>query len=117
MEVGAAIARVLSKRPERIALIASSSWSHAFLTPKHHFAYPDVESDTEMYDALVRGDFGYWRGVTNDQVYDRGQQEMRNYCALMGAMEEMGCRETSYHAFIESCSQNSNKCFLVYEPR
>jgi len=117
MEVGAAVARVLSKRPERIALIASSSWSHAFLTPKHHFAYPDVESDTEMYDALVRGDFGHWRGVTNDQVYDRGQQEMRNWWALMGAMEEAGCREPSYHAFIESYSQNSNKCFVVYEPR
>lgn len=116
MEVGAAVARVLQDRPERIALIASSSWSHAFLTPKHNFVYPDVENDRQMYDALVRGDFEFWRSVTNEQIYDRGQQEMRNWFALMGAMEALGHETPRYHAFLESYSQNSNKCFAVYGP-
>ena len=117
MEVGAAVARVLKQGVGRIALIASSSWSHAFLTPKHQFVYPDVESDRRMYDALVRGDFEHWRDVTNEEVYDRGQQEMRNWWALMGAMEEFGHETPNYHAYIESYSQNSNKCFVVYEAR
>jgi len=34
MQVGAAVAEVLAASPYRAALIASSSWSHAFLSPK-----------------------------------------------------------------------------------
>ena len=79
MEVGTAVVRVLSLRPERIALTAPLSWSRAFLTSKHDFVYPDVENDRAMYDVLARGDFDFWRNVTNEQVYDRGQQEMRNW--------------------------------------
>jgi len=47
-DLGGASARVLSASPWRVALIASSSWSHAFLTPKHHLLYPDVEADRAM---------------------------------------------------------------------
>ena len=39
-DVGAAVARALADSPWRVALIASSSWSHAFLTTKHHWIYP-----------------------------------------------------------------------------
>src|SRR5918911_5314390 len=42
-DLGAACARVVEKSPWRVALIASSSWSHAFLTPKHSLLYPDIE--------------------------------------------------------------------------
>ena len=45
MEVGAATARVMRESPWRTALIASSSWSHAFLTDKNHQLYPDIEAD------------------------------------------------------------------------
>jgi len=34
-DLGAACARVLRKSPWRVALVASSSWSHAFMTRKH----------------------------------------------------------------------------------
>jgi hypothetical protein len=33
MDVGAAIAEVLAASPYRVALVASSSWSHCFLSP------------------------------------------------------------------------------------
>ncbi len=42
MEVGAATARVLQASPWRVAMIASSSWSHAFLTEKTWWVHPDM---------------------------------------------------------------------------
>lgn len=117
MEMGAAVARVLKRSPWKVAVVASSSWSHAFLTPKHHFMYPDVENDRKLYDALVKGDFDYWRSVTEPEVVDRGEQEVLNWWALLGAMEELGHKEPSYHGYVESYVMNSNKCFAAYDPR
>lgn len=117
MEVGASIARAAKRSPWRVALVASSSWSHAFLVPKHHFLYPDVESDRRLYEALVQGDFDYWRGVTEPEVVDRGQQEVLNWWCLLGAMEELGNKEPAYHGYVESYVMNSNKCFVAYSPR
>lgn len=39
-EVGQATARVLKNSPWRVAVLASSSWSHAFLTEKNNWIYP-----------------------------------------------------------------------------
>jgi hypothetical protein len=117
MALGAGIADVLRASPWRVALVASSSWSHAFLTPKHHFLYPDVEEDRKLYDALARGDFDYWRAVSGDEVVDRGQQEVLNWWCLMGAMERLGHGSPDYHGYVESYVMNSNKAFAVYNPR
>ncbi len=117
MELGAAAARVLKASPWRVALVASSSWSHAFLTPKHHFLYPDVDADRELYAAMTRGDFAYWHGVTEEEVVDRGQQEVLNWWCLLGAMEELGHSAPDYHGYVESYVMNSNKAFAVYNPR
>src|SRR5690349_7568211 len=56
-DLGAACARVLAASPWRVALIASASWSHAFLTRKHHYLYPDLEADRELFKAMVDGDY------------------------------------------------------------
>lgn len=117
MEVGAAVARALKRSPWKVALVASSSWSHAFLTPKHYFMYPDVENDRKLYDALVAGDFDTWRKVTEAEVVDRGQQEVLNWWVLMGAMEALGLKTPDYHGYVQSYVMNSNKAFAVYNPR
>jgi len=117
MEVGAAVARVLKRSPWKVALVASSSWSHAFLTPKHYFMYPDVEEDRKLYEALSRGDYDYWRRVTEPEVVDRGQQEVLNWWTLQGAMEALGHGAPDYHGYVESYVMNSNKCFALYSPR
>jgi hypothetical protein len=114
MEVGAAVARVLQRSPWRVALVASSSWSHAFLTPKHYFIYPDMEADRQLYDRMVRGDYDYWRRKTEADVVDAGQQEVLNWWALMGAMEQLGRSGPAYHGYIESYVMNSNKAFAVW---
>ncbi len=116
MEVGAAVARVIAKSPWRVALIASSSWSHAFLVPKHHFLYPDVAEDRKLYDALAAGNYDYWRGVSEGEVVDRGEQEVLNWWCLMGAMEELGRKTPDYSGYIETHIFNSNKAFAYYNP-
>jgi hypothetical protein len=117
MEVGAAVARALARSPWKVALVASSSWSHAFLVPKHYFIYPDVDNDRRLYEALVAGDFDTWRKVTEAEVVDRGQQEVLNWWALMGAMEALGHKSPDYHGYVESYVMNSNKAFAIYAPR
>ena len=114
-DLGAACARVVEKSPWRVALIASSSWSHAFLTRKHHLLYPDIEADRALYNALQAGDYTAWRERPLSAIEDSGQQEVLNWMCLMGGMKELGRRpsETSY---VESWIFNSNKCFAVYPP-
>jgi Catalytic LigB subunit of aromatic ring-opening dioxygenase len=115
MEVGAATALALRESPWRVALIASSSWSHAFLTDKHHQLYPDIEADRRLYEALRHGDYEAWRARTLAEVEDSGQQEMLNWYMLAGAMEALG-RKPDECDFIETWIFNSNKCFAVYKP-
>src|SRR4030095_3771432 len=49
-------ARGMAASPGRVALIASSSWSHAFLTPKNYLLHPDIPADRPLYEALRTGD-------------------------------------------------------------
>src|SRR5206468_3081770 len=44
-DIGRATARLLRESPWRVALVGSSSWSHAFLTEKNGWIYPDRDSD------------------------------------------------------------------------
>jgi hypothetical protein len=115
MEVGAAVARVMRESPWRTALVASSSWSHAFLTDKHHQLYPDIEADRQLYEALRVGDYESWRRRPLSSIEESGQQEMLNWYMLAGAMEELG-RKPDECDFIETWSFNSNKCFAVFKP-
>ena len=115
MQAGAAAARALRESPWRAALIASSSWSHAFLTDKHHQLYPDVAADRALYEALRGGDYEAWRGTPLPAIEASGQQEMLNWFMLAGAMEELG-RKPDECEFMETWIFNSNKCFAVFKP-
>jgi hypothetical protein len=115
MEVGAATARAMRESPWRVALVASSSWSHAFLTDKNHQLYPDVPADRRLYEALRVGDYETWRGTPLAAIEESGQQEMLNWCMLAGAMEELG-RKPDECEFVETWSFNSNKCFATFRP-
>lgn len=115
MEVGAATARVMRDSPWRTALIASSSWSHAFLTDKHYQLYPDTEADRRLYEALRAGDYDTWRRTSLAAIEASGQQELLNWFMLVGAMEALG-RKPDECDFVESWAFNSNKCFAVFKP-
>ncbi|WP_262699547.1 MULTISPECIES: extradiol ring-cleavage dioxygenase [Streptomyces] len=116
MEVGRAVARAFADSDLRVALVASSSWSHAFNTDKTWRLQPDVAADRELYEALTRGRFEVWRGRTRAELENSGQQELLNWFTLAGAMEELGRRTPDWSDFVESYVFNSSKVFAVYKP-
>lgn len=115
MELGAATARAIMDSPHRVALIASSSWSHAFLTEKHHWLWPDINSDRQRFEELKAGDYAAWRTISTAQIEDAGQQEMLNWMCLAGAMEELD-RKPEIIDYIETYVSNSSKCIAVLKP-
>lgn len=115
-QVGGAVARALQRSPWRVAVVASSSWSHSFLVQKHSRLFPDVEADKRYYEALKNGDWELWRNTTLEEVEDRGHHELLNWFCLAGAMHELGRKKPDESVFLESWITNSDKVFAVYRP-
>jgi hypothetical protein len=113
-DVGAAVADICSQASSRVALIASSSWSHAFLNEKSHFVLPDTDRDRELFGLLKDGKPGAWRDVTLAEVEDAGQHEMLNWFCLAGAVDRLGV-QPQWLDLIETDLFTSNKVFGVYE--
>src|SRR5579871_3473960 len=108
-DMGAAIARIFRDSRYRVALVASSSWSHAFLTAKHHGLYPDHESDRLRLSDLRSNRLVTWRALEADTIRSAGQQEFLNWICLAGAMAELG-RKVEVLDYIETYVMNSDKC-------
>ena len=115
MDMGAAAARVLRASPWRVALVASSSWSHAFLCDRTWRLRPDTPSDRTLYEAMTGGDYAAWHAQTTKTFEDAGQHEVLNWCPLLGAMQELGAT-LDWSAFVETHIFNSNKVFAAYHP-
>ena len=81
--------------------MASSSWSHSFLTEKNWQLWPDVPADRALYDALETGDYAKWHAYKTDQIEESGQLEVLNWFCLLGAMEALG-RKPDKAVFLEN---------------
>jgi hypothetical protein len=114
-EVGRITARYLRDSPWRVAVIATSSWSHGSLTKKHQRLYPDVESDRVHYDELKNNRLSNWGKLGIADLEQSGQHEMLNWICLAGAMTELG-QAPSFTDYCESYIFNSTKCFAVFPP-
>ena len=115
-ELGRLTARILRESPWRVVLMASSSWSHAFLTAKNHFLYPDLEADRVLLEHLRAGDYETWRDLPLERLEASGQHEVLNWFCLLGAMEELG-RKPDRSTFIETWAFVSPVVFAHYLPR
>ncbi|WP_308314422.1 extradiol ring-cleavage dioxygenase [Streptomyces sp. GbtcB7] len=113
-QLGQAVGRAIRESDKRVALVASSSWSHAFLNDKAWHLRPDTEADRRLYDAMVAGDYAAWTAVTTKEVVAAGQHEMLNWFCLLGAVQELGL-DLSWSTFVETGIFNSNKCFAVFQ--
>ncbi|MFB7089182.1 extradiol ring-cleavage dioxygenase [Streptomyces sp. NPDC056296] len=113
MEVGGAFARAVRESPYRIAVIGSSSWSHAFLHDKTMRLYPDIESDERYYRAMVEGDYATWEQTTTDQLIASGQQEMLNWFCLLGAVRELNL-SVKWSELVTTHAFNSSKAFAAF---
>jgi aromatic ring-opening dioxygenase LigB subunit len=114
-DIGAATARILAESPWRVVLMASSGWSHAFLTEKNYFLYPDTAADRVLFEAIRSGDYDAWRNYPAAAVEESGQQEILNWMCLAGALKELG-RKPADTELIETWIFNSSKCFLSAPP-
>ena len=114
-DLGAATARILAESPYRVALLASSGWSHAFLTAKNHFLWPDTPADRRMYEALRDCDWQTWRSYSGAAVEDSGQQEILNWSCLAGALSVLE-RKPETTGFVDTWIFNSSKAFLIAPP-
>lgn len=114
-DVGAATARAFAESPWRVALIASSSWSHAFLTEKTGWIHCDIDSDRARLAELRDGHLKRWRQLSPEQIEDAGQQELLNWVCLAGAMDKLGQRAEILD-WVETYVFNSSKCFALFPP-
>ena len=113
-EMGRATARALKESPWRVVLMASSSWSHAFLTEKNHWIYPDLESDRVMLEHLRAGNYGAWRDTPLAQMEAAGQHEVLNWTCLAGAMAELNYKADILD-WVETWTFNAPKCMAVFK--
>jgi hypothetical protein len=113
-QLGAGVIRALARTDYKIAVIASSSWSHAFLCDRLWHIRPDTAADERLYKALVVGDYDTWRATSAAEIVDSGQHEMLNWFCLLGAAHEAQL-QLSWSTLVTTDAFNSNKCFAVYE--
>ena len=108
------MARTLRDSPYWVALVASSSWSHAFLTAKNNYLWPDVPADRALYDELKQGNYEAWRSRTTAEMEASGQHELLNWACMLGAMSELGAKPANID-FVESRVFTSNKVFATFK--
>ena len=114
-EVGAKLAETLAESPYRSVIMASSSWSHCFLSTNTGYVLPDFESDRMMLEALTEGDYEFWRRRTIEEVEAAGHHELLNWHVLAGAMEALD-RKPVISDYVETFIFQSDKCFASFPP-
>jgi hypothetical protein len=114
-EMGQATARILKESPWRVVIMASSSWSHGFLTEKNNWMYPDLESDRELLGHLRTGNYAAWRDKPLKQMEAAGQQEVLNWTCLAGAMNELNYKADILD-WVETWTFNAPKCLAIFRP-
>jgi Catalytic LigB subunit of aromatic ring-opening dioxygenase len=114
-EVGAKVAQTLAESPYRSIIMASSSWSHCFLSTNTGYVVPDRKSDMMMFEAMKKGDYETWRKRTIEEVEAAGHHEMLNWHVLVGAMGELK-RKPIINDYVETWIFQSEKCFAVWPP-
>jgi len=88
-EVGQSIRRFLDTRDERVAVVASSSWSHSFLAHKFQCTTIDLETD-RRYLELVRGGKGSQLAeLTPEEMQDSGDHELLNWIIALGILGDI----------------------------
>ena len=112
-DLGRATARIFKESPWRGVLMASSSWSHAFLTEKNHWLYPDLEADRALLRQLQAGDYDAWRDLPLEQLEASGQHEVLNWLCLAGAMAELDYKMHLVD-WVETWIFNAPKCLALF---
>jgi hypothetical protein len=112
--LGRAVALAFHDTDLRVAFVASSSWSHAFLTDKTWHITPDTAADRRLYQLFVDRAYATWQATPSRDIVDSGQHEMLNWFCLTGAVDELGL-DLAWSELVTTDVFNSNKCFAVFK--
>jgi 2,3-dihydroxyphenylpropionate 1,2-dioxygenase len=99
-ELGAAIAKIIESRPERVAILASGGMSHYPGTSKYYD--PEYEFDHWAIEELEHGNFDSLLDLTPEQLDEVGDTELLTWMVLFGAIgsgrgELLSYQPTSHH--------------------
>lgn len=111
-ELGRAIRRFLDGRDERVAVVASSSWSHSFLTHRRRCSAFDADFDRRNLTLLREGHGSRPAALTPAELYLSGDHEFLNWIIALGVV---GDRPAEIVEVLDAQSQISFKVFAVWE--
>ena len=111
-ELGQGIRRYLDTRDERGAIVASSSWSHFFLTHKFDCCAFDEKFDRTNLELVKKGQGSKLAELTPDQLQQSGDHEFLNWIITMGAI---GDKPAEIVDVLDEQSQVSFKVFAIWE--
>ena len=111
-ELGQSIRRFLDTRTERVAVIASSSWSHFFLTAKFDRCEFDAEFDHHNLELLRRGEGSKLAELTPEEIQQSGDHEFLNWIITLGVV---GDRPAQIVDALDGQSQISFKVFAIWD--
>ncbi len=87
-ELGQAMRRFMDTRTERVAIVASSSWSHSFLTHKFNLCQFDDEFDRRTLGWLEEGKGSKVATLTPEEIQQSGDHEFLNWIITLGVVGE-----------------------------
>lgn len=111
-ELGRAIRRFLDGRRERFAVVASSSWSHSFLTHRFQGCAFDTEFDRRNLELLRQGRGSELAALTPEEIYLSGDHEFLNWIIALGII---GDKPAEIVDALDAQSQISFKVFAIWE--
>ena len=85
-EVGRAIRRFLDTRSERVAVVASSSWSHSFLAHKFQCRSIDIETDQRNLELVRTGQGSKLAELSPEEIQESGDHEILNWIIALGIL-------------------------------
>jgi len=92
-------------------VMASSGWSHAFLTAKNNWLWPDQAFDRARFKELQEGNHSHWQNLETAAIEDAGSQEFKNWICLAGVVPE---RTPEVIDYLDTWIFNSQKCFALF---
>jgi hypothetical protein len=84
--LGQSIRQFLDQRTERVAVVASSSWSHSFLAHKFQCCAIDLEFDRRNLEWLRRGEGNKLARLTPEEIRQSGDHELLNWIIALGIL-------------------------------
>jgi aromatic ring-opening dioxygenase catalytic subunit (LigB family) len=110
--LGRAIRHFLDSRQERVAVVASSSWSHSFLTHRFQCCAFDTEFDRRNLERLRQGRGSELAALTPEEIYLSGDHEFLNWIIALGII---GDQPAEIVDVLDAQSQISFKVFAIWE--